>query len=79
MAAPEFESSEDFVSRVEQAHFRTDEDTGANPSVLMIWNMVRRHFGMSNLLRENLPAYCATHDTYHKIKPDYGCKRKEKK
>lgn len=68
-----------FVLKVEQAYFRTDEDTGSNPSVMMIWNMVRRHFKMRDLRCADLPAYCVPHDTYHQIKPEYGCKRKDKR
>lgn len=66
-----------FILATERAHFRTDQDTGANSAVLMIWNMVRQHFGKLPLKREDLPAFCVTHDKYHKIEADYGCKRKE--
>jgi hypothetical protein len=66
-----------FILATERAHFRTDQDTGASPAVMMIWNMVRRHFGKTELKVGDLPAFCTTHDKYHKIEADYGCKRKE--
>lgn len=66
-----------FVQEVEKAHFRTAGDTGANPNALLIWNCVRRHLGLKELTKEELPAYCMTHKCYHVIKTDYGCRRIE--
>lgn len=65
-----------FIKDVESRHFRTNEDTGANLNALMIWNLVRKHAGLPKLETDDLPAYCATHDTYHLIQLEYGCKRK---
>jgi hypothetical protein len=65
-----------FVKEVEESHFRTNEDTGANSNALLIWNMVREHVGLPRLDILDLPAYCITHKTYHVIRPSYGCKRK---
>lgn len=66
-----------FIEEVQKAHFRTAADTGANHNALFIWNLVRRHVGLEPLERENLPAYCMTHETYHTIRTDYGCRRIE--
>jgi hypothetical protein len=52
------------VARVEKSHFRTNHDTGANLNVLMIWNMVRKHFGLPRLELDDLPKYCVKHDRY---------------
>jgi hypothetical protein len=71
-------SDDAFILKIERAHFRTDDDTGANPAVMMIWNLVRQHFGKPPLTIEELPAFCTTHQTYHKIAADYGCRRKDK-
>lgn len=67
----------DFIKRVESAHFRTNEDTGANLNAILIWNMVRRHVGLPRIDIDDLPAYCETHEKYHVIQEDYGCKRKK--
>jgi hypothetical protein len=64
-----------FIESVEKAHFRTDSDTGAHPSALFIWNMVREHAGMPRLLKSDLPSWCETHEKYHVIQEGYGCKR----
>lgn len=69
-------SNDAFLLKVERAHFRTDADTGANPAVMMIWNMVRQHFGKRPLEIADLPAFCSTHNKYHKIEAEYGCVRK---
>jgi hypothetical protein len=76
--AGEIMSDDAFILKIERAHFRTDDDTGANPAVMMIWNLVRQHFGKPPLTIEELPAFCTTHQTYHKIAADYGCRRKDK-
>lgn len=68
----------DFIEKVEKAYFRTDEDTGANWNALFVWNRVRDHVGLSQLRKEDLPAYCQIHRTYHVINKDYGCERKAK-
>lgn len=65
-----------FIKDVESRHFRTDEDSGAGSNALMIWNMVRAHVGLQPLKKSDLPAYCVTHNCYHIIREDYGCKRK---
>lgn len=67
-----------FIKETEKAHFRTDSDTGANPNALFIWNLLRKWAELPQLKKEDLPAYCSTHEKYHVIKEDYGCKRKIK-
>lgn len=67
--------TEEFIRKVEDAHFRTNEDTGAHPNALMIWNIVRAHIGLPALSANDLPAFCDEHKKYHVIKDDYGCRR----
>jgi hypothetical protein len=62
-----------FIERVEKAHFRTNEDTGANQNAMLIWNLVRAEAGLPPLDLRDLPAYCETHKMYHVIRADYGC------
>ncbi len=70
-----------FILEVEKHHFRTVSDTGANPEVMLIWNLVREHVGMVRLYLRDLPDYCETHKTYHVIRDgtagfgSYGCAR----
>ena len=54
-----------FVEKIERAHFRTDEDTGANLNALFIWNLVRKELGLDNLQKSDLPSYCNICDNYH--------------
>lgn len=42
------------VERVEKAHFRTHQDTGANPCALMVWNIVRQEAGLPRLTSRDL-------------------------
>lgn len=63
------------IATVEADHFRTDQDTGANSNTLLVWNRVRKYAGLPELTKEQLPAFCKVHNTFHKIKKDYGCKR----
>lgn len=65
----------EFIKNVEANHFRTEHDTGANQQALMIWNIVRQHFGQPRLSFSDLPAWCLEHNRYHLIRPEYGCKR----
>ncbi len=65
----------EFIKKVESEHFRTEHDTGATSGTLLIWNIVRKECGLPPLKMEDLPAYCSTHNKYHKIEPDYDCKR----
>lgn len=64
----------ELIETVEKAHFRTQEDTGANSNAILIWNCVRRFAGLPEIFRSDLPGYCHTHDCYHIIRLDYGCK-----
>lgn len=59
------ESLEDFIARVEAAHFRTQDDTGANECALLIWNMVREFADKPRLRRRDLRSYCEPCKTYH--------------
>lgn len=70
------EIDSNFINEVEKAHFRTNQDTGANLNALLIWNLVRKHVGLPRLEVDDLPAYCEAHETYHKIRADYGCHRR---
>jgi hypothetical protein len=42
-----------------------------------ILKIERAHFRTDDDTGE-LPAFCTTHQTYHKIAADYGCRRKDK-
>lgn len=64
-----------FIKDVESKYFRTNTDTGANDNALFIWNRVRNHVGLKNLVKTDLPAWCVTHKKYHVIQKDYGCQR----
>lgn len=64
----------DFVKEVERHHFRTEHDTGANLNAMLVWNIVRKHVGLPPLSKKDLPRYCVHHDTYHLLRPDYGCR-----
>lgn len=44
----------EFIEDVERCHFRTGHDTGANPTALFIWNIVRGQAGMDMLTKEDL-------------------------
>jgi hypothetical protein len=65
----------DFIKHVEDNYFRTNQDIGANLNTLFIWNLVRNEAGLGVLRFVDLPAYCITHERYHQIKEEYGCKR----
>lgn len=45
------------IKQVEADHFRTDQDSGANSLVMMVWNNVRIHAGLPRLTREDLPTW----------------------
>lgn len=66
----------EFIKKVEGDHFRTVGDTGAHPNAMMIWNRVRQHVGLARITIDDLPKYCETHDTYHMLREDYGCKQR---
>lgn len=55
----------ELIDRVEAAHFRTDEDTGAVENVMLIWNIVRQEAGLSRLRMAQLPTWCEGHKCYH--------------
>ncbi len=54
-----------FIKSVEDNHFRTDTDTGANLNALFIWNRIREYAGLEPLRLEDLPSYCKVCDNYH--------------
>jgi hypothetical protein len=64
-----------FVAKIEENYFRTNEDVGASLNVLLIWNQVRQHLGLEKLEIKDLRAHCKTHDEYHVIQPEDGCER----
>lgn len=47
----------DFISDFEKSHFRSETDTGANPSAMMLWNMVRFRAGLEGITEDDLPKY----------------------
>lgn len=62
---PRAETLAEFIERVEQAHFRTDCDTGANECAMLVWNLVRKYAGKPRLRRSDLRSYCAFCNSYH--------------
>jgi len=46
--------AEELVQRVEEQHFRSAQDTGANPKALTVWNALRRELGMDSITMEVL-------------------------
>lgn len=53
-----------FIAEFEKDHLRTREDTGANPSCLLLWNMARFRVGLPMLSKEDLPAYSSNKRRY---------------
>ena len=47
----------EFIGSFEESHFRSDSDTGANPSAMLLWNMVRHRVGLPQIGPEDLPKY----------------------
>lgn len=47
----------DFIRDVEDAHFRTVDDTGANHNALFVWRLVRQFAGLEPLTMEDLPSF----------------------
>jgi hypothetical protein len=45
------------IATVERAHFRTTEDTGANPCAMTVMNALRRAAGLPYISRDDLPAW----------------------
>ncbi len=54
------------IEDVEKAHFRTVNDTGAHSTAMLIWNIVRKHAGLSPLTLADLPSWCQKCRAYHK-------------
>lgn len=54
-----------FIHEVEQAHFRTEHDSGANLNAMMIWNIVRNKAGLPPLAKKDLRAWCDRCSKYH--------------
>ena len=52
------------IAKIEAAHFRTVEDTGANPCAMIVMNALRKEAGFSPLSTSDLPAYDETENTY---------------
>lgn len=61
--------TKEFIESVERCHFRTREDTGANPNAMFIWNLVREEAGLPILTSRDLAAWCPTCEQYH-VKPN---------
>jgi len=47
----------DAIKAVELSHFRTENDTGANPNALMIMNAFRRQANLPRIYETDLPYY----------------------
>jgi hypothetical protein len=45
------------MEEIEKEHFRTVEDTGANPCALLVWNALRRRVGLPSVWKEDLASY----------------------
>lgn len=64
---------EEFIADVEECHFRTAHDTGANLNAMFVWNIVRNWAGMDSLDIDDLHRNHARIDnkTYEEVKADY--------
>lgn len=58
---------EQAIERVMAAHFRTDSDTGAAEQAMLVMNAFRSCAGLEPMKISDLPRYCTTCFTYHKI------------
>lgn len=45
------------LNRVEEAHFRTTSDTGANSCAMVVWNSLRRALGLPAISISDLKTY----------------------
>ena len=61
------------IKHVESKHFRTNQDTGAHPSAMLVWNEVRSFFKLPSLKKDDLPRWCGVHKKYHLHLKEYGC------
>lgn len=59
----------EFISKVEQSHFRTVHDTGANSCAMLIWNLVREYAHLPPLKMSDLPTWNETTLRYEKPSP----------
>lgn len=55
---------EEAILAVEAAHFRTNEDTGANLNALVVWSAFRRAIGLPPLSWSDLPKWDETKHEY---------------
>ena len=53
------------IKAVESAHFRTNEDTGANQRASLVWSALRRQFGLPMIARDDLPAWDEARGGYY--------------
>lgn len=63
----------EFIADVEECHFRTAHDTGANPNALMVWNILREYAGLQSLDKDDLIRRHAEYNgvTFEEMKQDY--------
>jgi hypothetical protein len=63
----------EFIADVESRHFRTGHDTGAHPSALFVWNLLRQHAGMERLTEDDLIMRHAVDKgwSFERMKDDY--------
>ena len=54
----------DALQSVEESHFRTTEDTGANGNALVVWNALRSQLNLPRLTKEDLASYDNKSNTY---------------
>ncbi len=45
------------LREVEAAHFRTQKDTGANPTARLVWNSLRARLGLPSITLDDLPSH----------------------
>lgn len=53
-----------FIHEIEQAHFRTEHDTGANLNARLLWNALRRYAGLPHIRAKDLRYYDEARDEY---------------
>ncbi len=47
------------MKNVEDRHFRTVEDTGANSCAMVVWNTLRENLGLPQITKNDLSFYCS--------------------
>ena len=55
----------DIIKHIELRHFRTVDDTGANPCAITVMNCLRREVGLDYIFNEDLPAWDNVRNGYY--------------